>query len=115
MSDRNFLGQFDVNISETPYANYTKSDWMMEYIQSYGQIDGSHHKQWVLDQVARIHNGTKVILQVAKWDDGLEEYRYWLDEPSQEYIDWVKVMKGAWIESEDYEGWEYDYDEGIAP
>jgi hypothetical protein len=25
----------------------------MVYISEYGYIDGAHHKQWVLDQVAR--------------------------------------------------------------
>lgn len=78
-------------------------------------IDGSHHKTWVLDQMSRILKGTLVIVEVAKWDDGLTEYRYWTGEPTQEYKDWVAQCRGKWIESEDYEGWEYDYDEGIAP
>lgn len=58
---------------------------------------------------------TKVIVKLAKWDDGLEEYRFWLDEPSQKYLEWVEEMKGPWVKTENYEGREYDYDEGIAP
>ena len=26
----------------------------MEFINEYGHIDGAHHKQWVLDQIARV-------------------------------------------------------------
>lgn len=26
----------------------------MDLIERYGGIDGSHHKQWVLDQIARV-------------------------------------------------------------
>lgn len=77
------------------------------------QIDGAHHKAWVLDQVARIYNGTAVIVKLAKWSDGQEEYRVWLDEPTPKYDDWVKDYRGQYDEEENC--YEYDYDEGIAP
>lgn len=67
-------------------------------------IDGSHHKTWVLDQMSRILKGTPVEIVLAKWDNGEEEYH-----------DWVAECRGKWIKSNSYEGWEYDYDEGIAP
>lgn len=106
-----YLGQFPVALADTPYANYTQTDWAMKFIESYGQFDGAHHKQWTLDQVARIHKGTPVIVELAKWEEQ-EEYRFWLGEPTQEYLDWVIAMKGDYIKTESYE---YDYEEGIAP
>lgn len=110
-----YLGEVAVDIKDTPYANYTPNDWVLEYLFRYSQIDGSHHKQWVLDQTARILKGKKVIIKLAKWSNGEQEYRFNLDEPSQEYLEWVKVYRGHYIETDEYTGFEYDYDEGIAP
>lgn len=101
-----YLGETIVDVQQSEFKNYKSSDWAMYFIESYGQIDGSHHKQWVLDQVARILKGTKIILKEAKWDNGQSEYRVTLDEPSKKYKDWVVDMLG--------DG-EYDYDDGIAP
>ncbi len=85
----------------------------MYFIERYGQIDGSHHKTWVLDQVARIFKGTEVIVKEARWANGNTEYRVTLAEPSEAYKAWVIEMKGEWdAENEEYE---YNYDEGIAP
>ena len=67
---KKYLGDFEVDIKETPYANHTPNDWVMTFLYCYSQIDGSHHKQWVLDQIARIMKGTKVIVKLAKWDNG---------------------------------------------
>lgn len=106
-----YLGEFDVDISASPYKDYTPKDWGVEYISRYGSIDGSHHKDWVLDQVARILHGTKVDVKLAKWANGHSEYRIKTAEPSQEYHDWVLEMKGELIDGE----YEYYYEEGIAP
>ena len=100
-----YLGETPVNIQDTKYKDYTQSDWALKYIEKYGGIDGAHHKDWVLDQVARILNGTKVIVTVAKWENGEEEYRIILDEPTDKYKEWVIEICGD----------EYDYEEGIAP
>ena len=109
-----YLGEVIVEQSKTPFANYTASDWAMYFIASYGQIDGSHHKAWVLDQVARILNGTPVEIRLASWDDGETNWRiFTIEPPSQEYLEWVADMRGEHDEeSGDYE---YEYDEGIAP
>ena len=53
---------------------------------SYGQIDGSHHKMWVIDQMVRALCGTK-----------------------EEYTEWVKTYETP--DGEDY----YEWDIGIAP
>jgi hypothetical protein len=108
-----YLGEFDVDIAQTPYAGFTSQDWATLYIFSYGQIDGAHHKQWVLDQVSRILHGTPVIVTVRKWDNGNEEFSYNTGEPSQAYLDWVEEYLGEYHEESD--SFEYSYDEGIAP
>lgn len=105
-----YLGEFDVNISTSPFKNYTPFDWAMYFVEHYGQIDGEHHKLWVLDQVARIHKGVKPIIKLAKWSNGQEEYRISLSEPTDKYISWVEEMKAG----EDVLD-TYSYDEGIAP
>ena len=109
----NYLGQVPVDIKDTPYAEHTPKDWAMEFIGSYGQIDGDHHKTWVLDQAARILHGTPVIVEKASWDDGTVEFRFWTQEPpSNEYFEWVEIMLG---DTEEDGEREYSYDVGIAP
>lgn len=79
-----------------------QAGWALAYIESYGGIDGDHHKTWVLDQVARILNGTPVIAKVARWGpsddypDGFEELRFTTQEPpSPSYTLWVDQSLGA--------------------
>jgi|ETNvirnome_2_130_1030620.scaffolds.fasta_scaffold01032_2 hypothetical protein len=100
------------DLTGTPYENYGPKEWAMYWI-SWGQIDGAHHKLWVLDQVARVLKGTPIIVKLAKWEGGEENYRIYPDDPSQEYLDWVKEMKGDFDEENGH--YEYDYDIGIAP
>jgi hypothetical protein len=56
----------------------------------YSQIDGDHHKAWVIDQMVR---------KLTK----------------DHYNDWIKNYKGKYIKDDQYEGPEYDWNEGIAP
>jgi hypothetical protein len=105
-----YLGELLVDVKDTPYAEYTPSDWVLEYIHAYGQIDGEHHKAWVLDQVVRILNGAPVIIKLASWANGQHEYRYSIG-TSDQYADWVAEYRG-----DDGEGnEEYGYDEGTPP
>lgn len=107
---QNYLGEFDVEIENSPFKDYNKFDWAMYFIESYGQIDREHHKAWVLDQVARIYNDSKPIIKLAKWHDGKTEYRIFITEPTENYYNWVSEMKSG------KEGAEiYSYDEGTAP
>lgn len=106
-----YLGEFPLPPT-SKYHNYSPTDWAMEFISSYGQIDGAHHKTWVLDQVARILMGTPVISSVAQWDNGKSEVRYETGDPSAQYHEWVAKMRGKW--DPEYEEYEYEYDEGIA-
>ena len=59
----------------------------LNLIIEYGGIDGGHHKQWVLDQLARIL--------------------------AEDYDAWLADFRGEW--DEEYGCWEYEWDEGIAP
>lgn len=107
---RKYLGEFEVDINETEYKDYGPVEWGV-YFCSYGQVDGSHHKTWAIDQVVRVLKGTPVIIKEARWDDGKKEFRINLGEPSQAYLDYVKDYEG---EDEDGEK-EYEWDTGGAP
>lgn len=107
---KGYLGETVLDIQETKYKNYTTQDWVMLWIEMYSGIDGSHHKDWLIDQIARILKGTRIIISVAKWNNGHEEERFNLDDATQEYHEWVKEM----CDGED--GTEtYSYDIGVAP
>jgi len=105
-----FLGKTIVDIRKSKYAMYSKQDWVMLWIEMYSGIDGSHHKDWLIDQIARILKGTDVIVKIAKWKCGKTEHRYTLAEPKKEYWEWVEYMKDGEDGPETY-----SYDFGIAP
>lgn len=99
---KDYLGEFPVDIKEhTEFSKYTKDVWILKWIGDYGGIDGAHHKDWVLDQVAQIVNGAEIIVVQAKWGCGHSEYRFNLESNST-HDDWVKSFEG-------------DYDAGSAP
>jgi len=99
-----YLGEEELDISKTKFRSYSQQAWALKWIEMYGGIGGVHHKNWLLDQLARILNGTKVVLKKAEWSNGNWEYRYSLGEPTKEYNNWVKKIKAK-----------KDYDTGIAP
>lgn len=101
-----YLGEEILDISKTEYKDYTKNDWILLFLEKYGLVEGTWTKNWLIDTIARLANGTKIILKLAKWDDGQEEYRFKLDEPSEDYIKWVELFNEK-DEDEDFEynGW----------
>lgn len=108
-----FLGEEVVDICTTKYAMYKPHDWVFLYIEMHGQIDGSRHKDWLIDQIARILKGTKVIVKLAKWDDNnliREKERFDLGYASEEYNNWVKEMCDGEFGADTY-----SYNVGIAP
>ena len=105
-----YLGETLVNQEDSPYKDYTQTDWATHMIMLYGGIDGSHHKDWVLDQTVRLLKGTPMIISLAKWDNGHEEYRFRLGEATPEYHAWVADC----CSGEDGPN-TYDYEVGIAP
>lgn len=109
-NETTYLGQFPVDLDSTEFKGFTPSDWALRFIQDYGGIDGEHHKDWVLDQVARVLNGTPVLVEEAKWSNGETHLRYMTGNPSKQYHDWVAMVKSG----EDGPD-TYSYEEGIAP
>ena len=106
-----YLGETEYPQSETPYAGYKANDWVLHVIECYGQIDGGHHKQWVLDQVSRaVHGGLPQYFKLARWDNGYEEWRVGSYTATDEYKQWVAEMKDGECGPDTY-----DYDEGIVP
>lgn len=61
----------------------------LEYINSYGGIDGGHHKMWVLDQVVRALTGCPMVTRTAKDYKG-QEYTYEVQGENEEYKEWVR-------------------------
>ena len=96
-----YLGEDTLDISKTEYCMYTKEDWALFWIEKNALYDGEHHKQWLIDQLAQIYNGTKVIIKIAKWDNGHTDLRFSLDKSSEEYNKWVEQFN--------------EWDIGIAP
>lgn len=90
-----YLGETKLDIHKTKYALYSPTDWAMLWVEMYSGIDGSHHKDWLIDQVARILKGTKVEIKLAKWENGHEEERFNLSQPSGEYHEWVEEMRSG--------------------
>ena len=48
----------------------------LEIAKKYGTIDGSHHKQWVIDQMVRVLQGTdrgykEFLTENPDWDAGV--------------------------------------------
>lgn len=105
-----YLGEKIVPQENTKFKDYQPFDWSMYFLERYGQIDGADHKMWVLDQIAQIYNGAEVIIKVAQWSNGHQEYRIGLGEKTQKYEKWKAKMQAG--EDGSYT---YEYDEGIPP
>ena len=100
-----YLGETDV----TDQYNLSKKEIALKYLEMYKGIDGGHHKEWLLDQIARILHGASVTIKEAKWEDGYTEIRYKVG-TCDDYENWVQKMK-AGEDGPDT----YFYSEGVAP
>lgn len=98
-----FLGEFPKDVQRTSV------EWALLMIGQYGQVDGEHHKKWVLDQVARVLNGAPVKVVEARWENGETEERFTIGS-SVRYKRWVAEMKAG----EDGKN-TYSYDAGTPP
>lgn len=75
---------------------------VLELIFNYGQIDGSHHKLWVLDQIART-------LTNEKYDRFVHFYEFGCSEDHQDGSKCpTRIQK---YKSGEY----YEWDTGVAP
>ncbi len=54
------------------YPITRKEAEILRLIESYGGIDGSHHKQWILDQIVRIicHSKNDYYLWLQLYEEG---------------------------------------------
>jgi hypothetical protein len=108
-----YLGEFPVKLKDTPFAQFTSTDWALYFIERYGGIDGAHHKQWLIDQTARGLNGAPIEIVEARWmgGNGLPDAEYRIRVgTSDKYTTWVTKMKAGEDGPETY-----TWDEGIAP
>ena len=104
-----YLGEFPVELKDTPFAKFTITDWALHFIERFGGIDGAQHKQWLIDRLARILNGASINIVEARWVGGHAEYRISVG-TSDRYLTWVKEMKDGEDGPETY-----TWEEGIAP
>ncbi len=74
----------------TPFENYSQIDWGFYFITVYAQLNGNY-KETVIDNIARILNGSEVIVSLHTWDTCESEYRLELV-PSHKYKAWVSSM-----------------------
>ncbi len=101
-----YLGNFATDVGK----DKTPQQWAIDWIALWGGFDGEHHKDWVLDQVARILHGTPVIVEEARWENGHTELRYSTGEPTEAYHEWVADIRNGEDGPETY-----GYSTGIAP
>lgn len=104
-----YLGEFPVVIARSPFAGWDPARWALHFVEMYGGIDGAHHKQWLIDHVARILLGAPIRVTQARWEGGHAEYRFEVG-PCKAYTKWVAEMK----DGEDGPD-TYSWDAGIAP
>lgn len=81
----------------------------LEYIAAYGGNDGAWHKQWVLDQVARVLTGCPDVVKKGVTEEG-KKYTFTSKGESPEYLAWVKHI----CDGEDGPN-TYEWDVGIPP
>ena len=94
-----YLEKILTDLSGTPYLGLSREAWALEFISSLGWCDGYHHKQWVLDQVARILCDTPVIVKQATWSENDKiihtKYKFDVaDEPTKAYRIWASTAGG---------------------
>lgn len=109
---RGYLGEEVIDQETIPeFAGFGPTEWALAFASRYGSIDGEHHKTWVIDQMTRILLGTPVVLSIARWENGTEEYRFETSKPSDAYIKWIAEQQGEVIDGE----LKYPWNPGIAP
>lgn len=70
-----------LNIIETLKEKDKQIEKVLDLIFEYGQIDGGHHKAWVIDQILKI-------LTKDKYDEWVKNYVY--DEETGDTYSWDK-------------------------
>lgn len=86
----------------------------LEYATN-GQIDGAHHKLWVIDQIVRALTGCPMVMKTNPYGStpdgkGFMAIQYEGQGESEEYIEFIRAYKDG-----DDGADTYSWDEGIAP
>jgi len=107
---KGYIGESPIDWKTHPeLKDMTEKDWALLMAFQHAQVDGAHHKTWVIDQMVRILNGAEITVKEAEWASGETVIR-WTVGSSDDYIEWVKKYADGEDGPETYE-WE----EGIAP
>lgn len=90
--------------NKPPFELQCRIEEAIDIITEYGDVDGSHHKQWVIDQVLRSLLGCEYETKIN------EDYTWEELEPNESYKNWVKFFE------EREQGIKmYEWPTGIAP
>lgn len=83
---------------------------------SYAQIDGSHHKMWVIDQMLKALCGSPLLVENATDYKG-QPYSYQYQANSIEYDEFINEYRGELTEDAMWgePTYEYEWDDGCAP
>lgn len=81
----------------------------LEYADSYGGIDGDHHKMWVIDQIVRALTGSPMVKEPRTNYYG-QPYTLVTQGESEEYKKWIATHN----QGEDGPN-TYAWEHGIAP
>jgi hypothetical protein len=96
------------------YFTFTETDMaaledrIKKALELASNVDGAHHKQWIIDQMVRALTGCPLVERQSR--DG--SYTYETQGESEEYLAWRRAYEGDEDEDGDHE---YEWDEGIAP
>ncbi len=85
----------------------------IEYAHRFGQIDGAHHKQWVIDQMVRALLECPMIEETSEYKGKPYKYEY-----QGESFKYKKLIKDYEYKSDEghYEEEKiYEWDFGVAP
>jgi len=106
---RIYCGETEVaELTGTPFEGFGIIEWVRYFADRYGGYDGSHHKDWVIDQIVRISYGTPIIVKKAVWEgEGYydENWRVSTGDPTTEYYAYVSECEQDGV----------SYDCGVAP
>jgi hypothetical protein len=81
----------------------------LDFALRYGGIDGSHHKDWVIDQMVRALTECPNVISFGVDSRG-QQYEYTVQGASPEYLKWVREARSG----EDGPA-TYDWSIGVPP
>jgi hypothetical protein len=77
---------------------------------NYAQIDGGHHKMWVIDQMVRHLTGCPTVMGHGISSGNGEPFVYETLGESEDYLEFIRVHN---VDDDGEE--QYEWDKGIAP